>query len=209
MVSHSGFRSISLVVAVALLACAFFAAGCGTDKAGMQAFADGVTDVMTTLESKPEVAEAGREASMKYTSSGFTDLESAKKAEESYRKSSENDEAAIEELKKLEKPDDEAKKIASDLQLGVIEVDEGNRMFADSLAKAPAQTVEERAAEAGNVEPELKLYSEGMGRIVGALAALMTYIKSNGLEGYDEAKKWHDKIEGEKEGVDAYLKQAS
>ena len=117
---------------------------------------------MEELESQPEVAEEGREASMAYMSSGYTDLDNAKKAQESYEKSSTHDQEVLRELEMLNRPDKEAEAIADDFYNGVKKVDEGNAKFAEDLSKAPDQTVEERAATAQNIEPAMSLYAEGM-----------------------------------------------
>lgn len=187
-----------------LLALAILLPGCGADKAKMQSFVDGYLNVMEALQSNPEVAQTGREAAMKYASSGYTDLESAKKAQQSFEESIKKDQAALVELKAVEKPDETSKKMSKDLQLGVEEVDEGNRMLADNYAKAPGQSVEQRAATAADIGGAMKLYVEGMGKIVSSLALLETYIKDNGLQGGAEAKKWHDQIEQEMEIFKGY-----
>ena len=199
--------SVVFAVVSVMTACLFLLPGCGEDKAAMQAFAEGVVDVMNQLQSKPEVAQEGRTAAMAYMNSGYTDLESAAKAQASYEESGKNDQEAIKELDALQKPDDDAEKIAKELREGILKVDEGNTKFAENYAKAPEQTVEERQATAADVMAPMTLYVDGMTKIVASLKDLKDYVESNDLESVTEVGKWYDQIKGELEEVKKYLTQ--
>jgi len=198
---------IVFAVVAAMTAGLFLLSGCGEDKESMQAFAEGIVDVMNQLQSQTEVKEAGQQAAYAYMESGYTDVESAKKAGESFVESSKNDQKAMENLDALEKPDDDAEKIASELREGIVKVDEGNSKFAENYAKAPEQTVEERAATSADVMPAMTLYVEGMTKIVASLADLKKYVESNDLDPVTEVGKWLDQIREELEEVKKYVTQ--
>ena len=190
-----------------MTACLFLLPGCGEDKESMQAFAQGIVNVMNQLQSQSEVKEAGRKAAYAYMESGYTDLESAAKAGESFEESSKNDQEALGDLDALEKPDDDAEKIARELREGIVKVDEGNSRFAENYARAPEQTVEERQATAADVMPAMTLYVEGMTKIVTSLADLKEYVESNDLDNVTEVGKWLDQIKEELEEVKQYVTQ--
>ncbi|MCG2796136.1 MAG: hypothetical protein L6427_09800 [Actinomycetia bacterium] len=48
-------------VVAAMTACLLILSGCGEDKESMQSFAEGIVDVMSELQSNPEVKAAGKE----------------------------------------------------------------------------------------------------------------------------------------------------
>ena len=198
---------IVLAVVTTMTACLFLLPGCGEDKECMQAFAEGIVDVMDQLQSKPEVMEAGQKAAYAYMESGYTDLESAAKAGESFEESGKNDQEALKNLDALEKPDDDAEKIARELREGIVKVDDGNARFAENYAKAPEQTVEERQATAADVMPVMTIYVEGMTKIVTSLADLKEYVESNDLDSVTEVGKWFDQIKEELEEVKKYVTQ--
>jgi hypothetical protein len=202
MLRQRSFLSLTLVFLLTLAVLSTM--GCGQDKQKMQAFVDGYLQVMETLQSKPEVTQAGQEAYTKYASSGYSDLESAEKAKVSYEESSKNDQAALKDLEKLAAPDEKASEIKQQMSLGVVKVDKGNKMFAGKLARAKDQTVEQRAAETENISAPMGLYVEGITEIVASLANLQEYVKSNGLQAEGEVKKWYDQIKGELDLVKQY-----
>lgn len=208
MTDFKRMRNLTVVclTCVAMAAGIVLLPGCGKNTQAMQDFVDGYLKIMAELESKPEVAAEGREASIAYASSGYTDLESAAKAQESYEVSSENDKSALESLSSLGKPDEEAVEISDKLSDGVTKVDEGNTMFAEGLAKAPSQTVEERAATSADISLAMAAYAEGMGMIVSSLEDLVGYIEDNSLEGTEQAKEWYEKIKSELDMVEQYSK---
>lgn len=203
MVRQMRFLIIPLVLA---LCAVMLACGCES-KAQMQEFVDGYLRVMDQLESKPEVAQAGQQASMAYVNSGFTDLAAAEQARLSYVESSKNDAAGLAALAKVEAPDEKAEKIKSQLAEGVKTVGEGNKLFAESLAGAKDQTVEQRAAAASNIAEPMSRYVAGMSVIVASLEGLKEYIKTNSLEGASVADGWYQRINGELEGVKQYQQQ--
>lgn len=198
---------VVFAVVAAMTAGLFLLPGCGGDKESMQAFAEGIVDVMNQLQSNPEVKEAGQMGAYAYMESGYTDLESAAKAGESFEESSKNDQKSLGDLDALEKPDDDAEKIASELREGIVKVDEGNTKFAENYAKAPEQTVEERQATSADFMPAMTLYVEGMTKIVASLADLKEYVESNGLDSVTEVGKWLDQIRSELEEVKSYITQ--
>ncbi len=202
------FHAIIVVSAIIGLMTASLALfpGCGPNKEKLQIFVNGYLDIMEELESKPEIAQGGQQASMAYASSGYTDLESAEKARKSYEESMKNDKQALKKLDALERPDKEAEEIADTLYEGVEKVDQGNSKFASDLAKAEDQTVEERATTAQNIGPAMSMYTDGMTKVVDSLDKLLDYIKSNDLEGESETKEWHEQI---KEELDTVKKYAS
>ncbi|MBU1669949.1 MAG: hypothetical protein KKF41_03570 [Actinobacteria bacterium] len=201
-----GFSAIVSVI-ILLAVTLSLAAGCGTNTQAMQEFVDGYLRVMEELESKPEVAQAGQDASRKYAESGYTDLESAEKARLSYVESSKNDTKALADLEKVEAPDETAEKIKGQLETGVKQVDEGNKMFAKGLEGARDQTVEQRAAAASAIAEPMSLYVKGMTTIVESLAGLQEYVKDNELEGEAVVTKWYERIKGELETVKQYAPQ--
>ncbi|MBU4241526.1 MAG: hypothetical protein L6427_09805 [Actinomycetia bacterium] len=132
--------------------------------------------------------------------SDYTDLESAKKAGESFETSSRNDQEAVKKLDALQKPDEDACQIAKELREGILQVDEGN-------AKAPEQTVEERQATSADFMPVMTLYVESVTKIVASLADLKKYVESNDLESVTAVGKWLDQIKSELEEVKKYITQ--
>lgn len=184
----------------------FTLAGCGEDKSSMQDFVNGYLTVFDTLQGNPEVAEEGRKASMQYAMSGYEDLDLAKKAQESFEVSNENDLKAMRELDGLSAPDSDAEEIIETLKKGTLKVGEGNEVFASKYEKAAGQSAEERKTEAEDIKEPMGLYVEGMTLIVESLESLKNYIEKNGLKGIEDAEKWHERIESELQMVKMYSK---
>jgi hypothetical protein len=115
--------------------------GCGSDQA-KQDFVDYVLSIIQENQSQTEIAEEGRAAFQAYYQSGFTDLDSAAAAADSFVKSNEKDAQSLQELEALEKPDEAAQDIVDVLVQGIETMDEGNALYAQELAKAPEQSVE-------------------------------------------------------------------
>ncbi len=199
---------IMLAAAVSLSAAAFLP-GCGNkgpDQA-KQRFADGIIGIIRENQSQPEIAEEGQQAFAAYYQSGFSDLESAARAAQSFEESNRKDAGSLTELEALEKPDQKAESIASGMAGGIRLMDEGNSLYAEELRKAPGQSQEERANinEAGKSIMEI-YYLEGLDAIIAALNDLAGYIKANKLNGADEVQGWLERFRGERKDIEYSLR---
>jgi len=185
-------KATAVVCFITVTAFLFTAAlsGCGGKDQGKQQFADGVVRLIRENQSQPEIKEEGKEAFQRYYQSGFSDLESAAAAAESFEKSNEKDRGTLQELASLEKPDDRAAEIAAGLEEGIRTMDEGNARYAEELRRAPEQSHEERA----NIDPAGKAIMEryylvGLDAIISALEGLSAYVRDNGLKGEEQLRE--------------------
>jgi len=205
-------RSLMPVLAAGLTVCIFAALlglpGCGSDQS-KQDFVNGVLSIIEENQSQTEIAQEGQAAFQAYYQSGFTDLESAAAASESFVKSNEKDELSLQDLEGLEKPDEAAQGIVDVLVAGIETMDDGNSVYVEELAKAPEQSVEERSqvfVAAGQV---MGIYLEGISAIIASFELLLDYAQTNGLEGEEEIQSWHDKFQAEKENLERALESMS
>lgn len=197
-------RSIPMLlaaVAACLIAALLGLQGCGKDQS-QQDFVDGMLSIIEENQSQTEIAEKGQAAFMAYYESGFTDLENAAAAAESFTLSNQKDAQSLKELQALEKPDQEARDIADTLRSGVETMDRGNSAYAAELEKAPNQSVEERSMVFAAAAEAMNLYLEGITDIVAACEMLREYAEENGLEGAEDIKAWMDKFTEEKNSLE-------
>jgi hypothetical protein len=190
-----------MVLAACMLASLLALTGCGDDQA-KQDFVNGMLSIMEENQSQPEIAAEGQQAFLAYSESGFTDLESAKKAADSFAASNEKDAQSLQRLDALEKPDESAQEVASTLQLGNLTMDEGNTIYEDALREAPEQSEEERSQIFASTGVAMSLYLEGIEHIISAFESLLEYTKTNGLEGEQEVDSWYQKFKSEKESIE-------
>ncbi|MBN2026712.1 MAG: hypothetical protein JW854_08155 [Actinobacteria bacterium] len=205
-------RSLMLALTAGLAVCMFAAlsglTGCGSDQS-KQDFVNGVLSIIEENQSQTEIAQEGQAAFTAYYQSGFTDLESAAAAAESFVKSNDKDELSLQELEALEKPDEAAQGIVDVLVAGIETMDDGNSVYVEELAKAPEQSVEERSqvfVAAGQV---MGIYIEGISAIIVSCDLLLDYVQTNGLDGEEKIQSWHDKFQAEKENLEQALESMS
>jgi hypothetical protein len=189
---------------ITLCCSALLLSGCTQGKQVKQDFAYGVLDVVEFLQSRPENALAGQQAGMEYASSGYTDLEAAGKVADSFNAALDHDQAGLTMLAELETPDPESEKIADGLADGVNTVDEANERFASGYARAPEQTVDERAAAAQDIAPIMSTWSDGLDKITASLQNLLDYVKDNDLEGESDIQSWLERFDSEKKMFEQY-----
>ncbi len=210
--SASCKRSLMSVLVVGVSVCLFAAllglTGCGGDQS-KQDFVNGLLSIVDENQSQQEIAEEGRDAFQAYYGSGFTDLESAAMAAESFNESNEKDELSLQDLEALEKPDAEAQEIAAKLRSGIETMDDGNDIYAEELEKAPEQNVEERSLIFVAAGEALVIYLKGISDIVASFEQLLDYAKTNGLEGQEEIESWYERFQGEKESIEQTMEAMS
>ena len=194
MRSDSKAMAVAFFTAMTAFLLTAVLASCGGKDQRKQQFADGVVRLIRENQSRPEIKEEGKAAFQRYYMSGFSDLESAAAAAESFEKSNEKDQGTLQELASLEKPDDRAAEIAAGLEEGIRTMDEGNARYADELRRAPEQGPEERANinSAGKAIME-RYYLVGLDAIISALEGLSGYMRDNGLRGEEQLR---DLLEG-------------
>jgi hypothetical protein len=207
--SKRSFTSILMAaVAVCLIATTLGLQGCG-DNQSKQDFVNGILSIIEENQSQTAIAAEGQAAFQAYYQSGFTDLDSAAAAADSFIKSNEKDELSLQSLEELNKPDEAAQGIVDVLVAGIETMDDGNSVYVEELAKAPEQSVDERSqvfVAAGQV---MGIYLEGISAIVASFELLLDYAKTNGLEGEEEIQSWHDRFQGEKESIEQSLEAMS
>lgn len=202
-------RAVKLVSAAAVLgtiiAASLILQGCGGDHTKQ----DFVNEILSIMEqnqaSSPDLSKEGAEAFQAYYVSGFTDLESAQKVADTYRKSNEKDEVSLSQLEGMNKPDADAQRITDKLRRGIETMDGGNSINIEELEKAPQQTVEERALILEKSGEALGVYLEGMNLLIDSFQELLDYVQANGLEGADAVQVWLDSFQQEKEGIEESL----
>lgn len=192
---------ITVVLGATIVLTSVALQGCGDDTA-KQDFVDGVLSTMNENQAHSEIAQEGSEAFTAYAQSGFTDVESALKAADSFWDSNTKDEETLVDLDGLNKPDDDAESIVDTLEKGIKTMDEGNTINAEELDKAPDQSMEERAMIFNSSLMAMDEYIEGVSQIVESYQGLLDYAKTNSLEGQDEIQEWIDKFEEEKESLE-------
>jgi len=210
--STSSRRSWTLVLVAGLSICLFTVflglPGCGSDQS-KQDFVDGLLSIIEENQSQQEIAAEGQAAFQAYYQSGFTDLESAAAAAESFAKSNEKDELSLQELETLEKPDATAQEIADKLREGIETMDDGNDIYAEQLEKAPEQTVDERSLIFAAAGEAMAVYLNGISDIVTSFEQLLDYAKTNGLEGQDEIESWYERFQSEKDSIEQSMEAMS
>lgn len=210
--STSSKRSWTLVLVVGLSICLFTVflglPGCGSDQS-KQDFVDGLISIIEENQSQQEIAAEGQAAFQAYYQSGFTDLESAAAAAESFVKSNEKDELSLQELEALEKPDATAQEIVDKLREGIETMDDGNDIYTEQLEKAPEQTVDERSLIFAAAGEAMAVYLNGISDIVASFEQLLDYAKTNGLEGQDEIESWYERFKSEKDSIEQSMEAMS
>lgn len=207
MVVKKGRVSVVVVVsavALCLVAASLGLQGCGKDRA-KQDFVHGLISIIEGNQSQTEIAEEGQKAFIAYYESGFTDLESAAKAAQSFNLSNEKDAGSLSQLLALQKPDGEAEEIAEKLRAGIETMDRGNSLYAAELKKAPDQSVEERSKVFEATVEAMNLYLEGITTIISSCEMLRDYAEKNGLEGVEDIGSWIDKFADEKGSIERAL----
>ena len=195
-------------VAVCLIATALGLQGCGGDQS-KQDFVNDVLSIITENQSQTEIAAEGQAAFQAYYQSGFTDLESAAAAAESFAKSNEKDEVSLQSLEALDTPDEAAGGIVDLLVAGIETMDDGNTVYQEELEKAPEQSVEERSQVFVAAAQAMGIYLEGISAIITSFELLLDYVKTNGLEGEEEIGSWCEKFQAEKESLEQSLEAMS
>jgi hypothetical protein len=205
-------RSSALIImagiTVCLVATSLGFAGCGSDQS-KQDFVNGMLSIIEENQAQPEIAEAGQAAFQVYHQSGFTDLESAAAAADSFNKSNEKDDLSLRDLEALQKPDENAEEIAGIFGSGIDTMDEGNTVYARELDKAPGQSVEERSQIFAASGEAMGDYLEGIADIIASFELLLDYVKDNGLEGEEDIQGWLDGFHSEKDSIEQSLKSIS
>jgi hypothetical protein len=192
---------LAVTLAFCMLASTLALTGCGNDQA-KQDFVNGILSLIEENQSQPEIAAEGQQAFQAYFQSGFSDLESAEKAADSFASSNEKDALSLQSLDALEKPDESAEEIAATLRLGILTMDEGNSVYEDALREAPEQSEEERSQIFASTGAAMSLYLEGIDLIISSFESLLEYTKTNGLEGEQEVDNWYRKFQSEKESIE-------
>ena len=207
--SKRSFTTILMaVVTVCLIAAVLGLQGCGDDQT-KQDFVNGVLSILEENQSQTEIAQEGQAAFQAYYQSGFTDLDSAAAAEESFVKSNTKDAQSLQDLEALENPDEAAQGIVDVLVVGIETMDEGNALYAEELEKAPEQSVEERSQIYVVAGQAMAVYLEGISAIVVSCELLLDYVQTNGLDGEEDIKSWYDKFQAEKENLEQALEAMS
>jgi hypothetical protein len=188
------------VMAVSLVAATAGLQGCGSDQS-KQDFVDSVLSIIEENQSNTEIVQEGQVAFQAYYQSGFTDLESAAGAAESFVKSNEKDALSLQKLRELDKPDEAAQEIVDTLASGIETMDEGNSAYAEELGKAPEQSVEERSQIFVIAVDVMGVYLEGIDDIIASCAQLLDYAQTNGLEGEQEIEDWYNKFQAERDAM--------
>lgn len=178
--------------------------GCGKNQA-KQDFVSDLISIIEENQSETEIAEEGQKAFVAYYESGFTDLESAAKAAESFTMSNEKDAESLKDLQALQKPDGEAQEIVEKLRSGIETMDKGNSLYAAELEKAPDQSEEERSNVFKATVEAMNLYLEGITAIISSCEMLRDYAEKNGLEGTKDIETWINKFKGEKNSIKQVL----
>lgn len=201
-------KAFVAALAASLILAALAVQGCG-DSQAKQDFADEVLSIMEDNQSQPEIAEEGQEAFQAYYQSGFTDLESAQRASDSFTRSNQKDEDSLNRLDGMEKPDDAARDIVQKLSLGITVMDEGNSMNAEELDKAADQSVEERSQIFAMTAEAMGKYLEGIELIITAFEGLLDYVRENELQGEQTVETWLERFQGERESIEQALEAMS
>ncbi|MBN1288375.1 MAG: hypothetical protein JXA49_01895 [Actinobacteria bacterium] len=196
---------VSAFVTAILLIVSLAAYGCN-DREAKQSFVDRYIEIMDNMESDPKIAQEGGEAFIRYARSGYSDLESADIARESYEASIVKDGEGLEALEKMNKPDGQSEEIAKDLEDGILKVDEANNEFSIALANAKDQTIDERASISEKVPVVLSITATGMESILSSMEKLIKYIDTGDLKGKENIEEWYDRIKTEYEGLRNYVK---
>jgi len=209
MMRTSTSRIIKLLSAAVIVGTIIVASPALQGCASNQTKQDFVNEILSIMDqnqaSSPDLSKEGGEAFQAYYMSGFTDLESAQRVADTYRKSNEKDEVSLAQLEGMHKPDGDAERITDKLRQGIETMDDGNRINIEELEKAPQQTVEERAGILEKSGEALGIYLEGITLIIDSFEALLDYVQANGLEGADTIRTWLDSFKQEKEGIEQSL----
>jgi hypothetical protein len=196
------FAMILMVVTATCLVATFLGMqGCGNDQS-KQEFVNDLLSIIEENQAKKGAGQEGSAAFQAYYQSGFTDLESAAAAAESFAMSNEKDVLSLQSLEDLNKPDEAAEDIVDILSSGIKTIDDGNTIYVEEFEKAPAQSVEDRPLIFVITSEVLGIYLEGITIIITSFERLLDYAKTNGLEGVEEIETWHDKFVGEKESIE-------
>lgn len=110
-------------------------------------------------------------------------------------------------LKALSRPDDQAANVADMLEGGIVIMDGGNALYVDELAKAPAQSVEERSMIFEKTGAAMGMYLEGLDAIIASFWELPEYAKDNKLDGEKYINTWINKFEKEKQGLEDAMRK--
>jgi hypothetical protein len=199
-----GPSAVAIWLTLLVVVSSVFLPGCGADP-GKQDFADSCLEVLSKLESRPDISQKAREAGIAYMNSGYSDLESAEQAMKAYQESRDNDREALELLDEIKEPDRQAREISRLLREGIEKIETGKVVLADNLSRAGQQSADERARSAMDVGTAMSFSVEGMSSIVDSMGKLLDYASANNLDNQADVEEWKERVESELETVKGYL----
>jgi hypothetical protein len=177
-------RGIALVAACAM-ALLVLPAGC-REAEQMQSFSDHVISLVRERVENGGAASSASRNLLRYIESGFSDLDSARKAAADLGQVHELDLELLRKIEAIKEPDTRASDILLSLRKGFQEVDNGNYAVKKELENAERQGLHERATLFDRIIPALEESASGLRTVISALDSLQQYIRENQLEGMAE-----------------------
>ncbi|MEJ5187149.1 MAG: hypothetical protein WHT46_08720 [Candidatus Geothermincolales bacterium] len=196
-----GIFSISLVLAMSFL---LLFGGC-REAEQMQAFSDQVISIVRERFEDSATATSASRNLAAYLESGFSDLESARKAASDLGQVHESDLELVRKIEEIREPDAMASDILLSLRRGFQAVDNGNYAVKKELENAERQDRNERSGLFQRIIPALEESLSGLQTVLSALENLQRYMGENQLEGMDDLAWLMERIAKEKGSVQSAL----